>query len=101
MAGLTGAERWGTPEGEQSGILGVETLRAREDGARAACPLGGLSHPGLHCELGGLGVPRVVAAAKWWRKLGPGVREWMEELGVVAEGAGTRRRGTELVRGDN
>lgn len=45
VAGLTGAERWGTPEGEQSGILGVETLRAR--GRCASClPTGRAITPG-------------------------------------------------------
>ena len=42
----------------------------------------------------------MVAAAKRWRKLGPREQEPDEGLGDLAEGAGARRGGAELRRGD-
>lgn len=66
---------------------------------QAACRLGGTTHRGLHGELNGLGDPRVVAKAEYWRKLVPRVRAQVGALGVMGEGAGAHRGEAELSAG--
>lgn len=90
----TGAESWGGRRGRAVGNPKSEGGSGRE-GAVSGLPAGGEeTHTGaLHRELSCLGVRRVVAAAKRWRKLGPREPERIEGLGVLVEGAGARRGG--------
>lgn len=85
---------------EQLGNPAVEAAPS----ARGRCPgslrAGGATLQGLHRELNCLGDPGVVAAGKWWRNLGPRLREQIGELGVMAEGAGACREGAELGAGN-
>lgn len=84
---------------EQLGNPAVEAAPSARGRCPGSLPAGGATLQGLHRELSCFGDPEVVAGAKWWRKLGPRVREQVGELGVTAEGAGARREGAELGAG--